>query len=187
MNRALLIGGFGAAVALGWLQFSDRPSPSAPPAVATDPPGRAAIESARPLFFDLRYGEDAGFVLIANTQARAGDVAGAAGTIEDGLKKHPGSALLWTELGNMRSLEAGALTPAAEAAFARSRALDPANLAPDYFRARAQLRSSHQHAQGYSELIALERKAPPGPIAERIAADLRAYRGDPEPSGLATP
>lgn len=141
---------------------------------ATDPPGRAAIERARPLFFDLRE-RDGGWVALSNALTRGGEPAEAAAVLGTALKAQPRSVLLSVELGNALSLHAGGLPPAAELAFARASELDPADPAPRYFRALALLRAGRA-GEARSALQALLAAASPGPRAEQIERDLAAAR-----------
>lgn len=175
-----------AAAGLTGYALTGRPDLPARPTVAiqVDPPGRAAIEAARPLFFDLRE-RGGGWVLVANTQARAGDTLGAVGTLQDAVTRGPQSLLLWTELGSALSLHAGGgLPPAAELAFDRAQAIDSKDRAPRYFRALALWREG-RGGEARAILQTLAEEARPGPLRARLLSDVDAARRTEAALGVA--
>lgn len=101
------------------------------------------------------------WLTIADSFARRGNTQDAVGIIRAGLREHPDDPGLWIGLGNALVDHSGMLTPAAEFAFGRARALAPKLPAPLFFRGLALARSGQRE-----QALALWRQAlaltPPG-------------------------
>ena len=74
------------------------------------------------------------WLTIADSYQRRGDTWSGVGIIRSGLRQNPQNWKLWTGLGNALVLHAeGAMTPAAELAFARAAELAPGHPAPRFY------------------------------------------------------
>lgn len=127
---ALMIGSAGYA-------WQGSPAQSGSPQAATS---IANMDATTDVLLALRSKMDRSFsparswLISSDGLARAGDLRGAAAYIEGGLIKNPRDADLWNALGvQMLLIGEGRLSPAAELAFARARALNPRHPGPDYF------------------------------------------------------
>jgi len=99
---------------------------------------------------------------LAVAQSAAGDPAAAERTLEKAAAVAPGDARVWSALGKIRVvLGKDAVTPDAEAAFARAHALDPAAPAPRYFLARADI-AAGRAPEGLEQLRSLAGALPAG-------------------------
>ena len=89
---------------------------------------------------DVGFGVAKTWLVTADGFARNGNYRAAAGYLQAGLREHPENPDLWSGLGVVLLLASdGELTPPAQFAFARARALGPAYPAPDYFEGLAAL------------------------------------------------
>ena len=109
-------------------------------------------------------------VYLAVAQSAEGDALAAERTLMKAAAIVPDDARVWTALGKIRVAEAkDEVTPEAQAAFARARALDPAAPAPRYFLARADIAAGRVQA-GLAQWRALA-DAPPATDPNRAALE----------------
>jgi tetratricopeptide (TPR) repeat protein len=127
----------GAAVFLGvagyaWQGSPTLPgSPTPPPAETRQPDSLFALERNK---FLERFTADAQLLDAADAMHRNGLESYAIALIRGGLEKRPQSADLWLGMGNALTLYAGGMiTPAAQLAFERARAIAPNDPGPAYF------------------------------------------------------
>jgi cytochrome c-type biogenesis protein CcmH/NrfG len=86
------------------------------------------------------------WLLIAESYARRGDTAGAAGVLKSAIREHSGDPSLWVGLGNALVDHAGTITPAAELAYSRAAELAPGYPAPRFFYGLALARSGDRQS-----------------------------------------
>lgn len=84
--------------------------------------------------------------VIAESFARRGETAKAAGVFRSAVREHPRNAALWIGFGNALADHSGALTPASQLAFERAAELAPGHPAPPYFLGLALIRSGERDA-----------------------------------------
>ena len=99
------------------------------------------------------------WLILADSYASRGKTQDAVGLVQSGLRAHPDDFALWVGLGNALVDHAGAITPAAELAFARAGKLAPWSAAPKFFHGLAMLRSG-QPGAALAEWRALLASAP---------------------------
>ncbi len=126
-----------AALVLGCAGYAlqGRPNLSGSPALPS--PGKSKAAEA---LIDMRASMDKNFsaaqqyLIPSDAYSRDGDYKFGAGFIRTGLKLHPKNADLWAGLGVQLMLaNDGKISPPAQLAFDRARALSNAHPAPDYF------------------------------------------------------
>jgi cytochrome c-type biogenesis protein CcmH/NrfG len=195
---ALQLVAAGLCLAIAGYAWQGRPTLAGRPAV----PARAEVEAETNAFADLRHAILGRFdradswLTIADSYLRRGDSRSAAGVLRSGIRAHPEDFDLWIGLGNILVIHAdGALTPAAELAFARAESLAPGNPAPLFFRGLA-LASSGRFAEAEALWRRLLAEAPPGlswrPLVEERLAILERIRAivegrAPPPPGFQAP
>lgn len=127
-----------AALVFGLAGFAlqARPDlPGAPKAATISVPKDAAamVEARRELFDDSKVASNK-YLVLADGYTRSGDFRNAATFALSAAEQQPSSAEAWLALGtNLLGHAGGALTPAAEYAFRRAIAADPAHPAAAYF------------------------------------------------------
>jgi cytochrome c-type biogenesis protein CcmH len=133
IGAALMFGAAGFA----WQARPAQPGAPKPPAQAATPSGKAMVE-ARKLLSAQGGQPSSSWSMIADGLARNGSFGDAAGVLLGAVRYNPNNADAWLAMGNDLVAHAeGTLTPAAEYAYARARAADPAHPGPDFFRGLA--------------------------------------------------
>ena len=130
---ALLVGAAGYAL-------QGRPSlPGSPRATAT---AREVLPltGARNAFFG-QFSRTGHWLLMADSMARSGRTADAAGLLRSAVREHPNDPALWVGLGNALVDHSGVLTPAAQLAYERAVELAPGHPAARFFFGLALARS----------------------------------------------
>ena len=132
-----------AAVLLGMAGYALRGRPSLPPAPAQ--PLEASAVGATQLVeiradMDESFGSAKRWLVTADSFAKQGDYPLSASYIQSGLRKDPQNADLWSALGLQLMLASeGQMSPAAQLAFDKARAIRPKYPAPYYFAGLARL------------------------------------------------
>lgn len=125
-----------------------------------------------------------GHAFLARAELAAGDEASAVQSLSRATQLSPNSAALQAELGEAITLAAsGKVTPEAEAAFRRARAIDPASVPAGYFLGRARL-----EAGDTAGALALWRPlasglAPTDPRRKALAQEIAQAESGPKPQG----
>jgi cytochrome c-type biogenesis protein CcmH len=167
---------FGAVLLFGLAGYAWQGSPglaSAPrraqaPAASE---GEAMVEGRAALFDRTTPPPD--YLLTSDAYARRGRFAEAAGLLRRGLEQNPNDLEGWLALGLALVGHAdGTVTPAAVQAFARARAIDPANPGAEYFLGYAYLRSGEIRAARAVWAGLVERSPPDAPWREGLAAEV---------------
>jgi cytochrome c-type biogenesis protein CcmH/NrfG len=132
-----------AAVLLGMTGYALQGRPSAPSSPAKS---LAANEIGATQLIDIRADMDQGFggakrwLVTADSFAKQGDYASAASYIQSGLRSDPKSPDLWSALGLQLMLASeGQMSPPAQLAFDKARAIRPNHPAPYYFAGLARI------------------------------------------------
>ncbi len=132
-----------AAVLLGMAGYALQGRPSLPPAPAQ--PLEASAVGATQLVeiradMDESFGSAKRWLVTADSFAKQGDYPLSASYIQSGLRKDPQNADLWSALGLQLMLASeGQMSPAAQLAFDKARAIRPKYPAPYYFAGLARL------------------------------------------------
>ena len=132
-----------AAVLLGMAGYALQGRPSLPPAPAQ--PLEASAVGATQLVeiradMDESFGSAKRWLVTADSFAKQGDYPLSASYIQSGLRKDPQNADLWSALGLQLMLASeGQMSPAAQLAFDKARAIRPKYPAPYYFAGLAHL------------------------------------------------
>ncbi len=132
-----------AAVLLGMAGYALQGRPSLPPAPAQ--PLEASAVGATQLIeiradMDESFGSAKRWLVTADSFAKQGDYPLSASYIQSGLRKDPQNADLWSALGLQLMLASeGQMSPAAQLAFDKARAIRPKYPAPYYFAGLARL------------------------------------------------
>jgi len=135
---ALLFGAAGYAT-------QGRPGLAGSPRAAERNRAPIPLTALRHAFFG-KFGPTEHWLLIAESYARRGNTADAAGALQSAVREHPGDPALWVGLGNALADHAGTLTPASELAFRRAAELAPGHPAPPFFLGLALARSGETEA-----------------------------------------
>ena len=90
------------------------------------------LTGARNAFFG-QFTRTGHWLLMADSMARKGRTADAAGLLRSAVREHPNDATLWVGLGNALVDHAGVLTPAAQLAYERAIELAPGHPAAPFF------------------------------------------------------
>lgn len=128
---------FGSALLFGLAGYAWQGSPDLPssPKAATakqQQSGEQMVEARRSLFDETRPKPH--YLVTSDGFARRGQFADAAGLLRRGLEENPDHLEGWLALAMALTAHAdGFVTPAAEQAYARARAIDPDNPAADFF------------------------------------------------------
>ncbi|MCM8556716.1 tetratricopeptide repeat protein [Sphingomicrobium sediminis] len=131
---ALLFGGAGYAVA-------GRPNlPGDPREASENLRIPLDLSGARQAFYG-RFNRVDFWAITADSYARRGETADAAGVWGSAVRENPRSFALWSLYATALTDHAGQITPAAELAFDRAIALAPDQPGPRFFKALAQLRA----------------------------------------------
>ena len=132
-----------AAVLLGMTGYALQGRPSAPSSPAKS---LAANEIGATQLIDIRADMDQSFggakrwLVTADSFAKQGDYASAASYIQSGLRSDPKSPDLWSALGLQLMLASeGQMSPPAQLAFDKARAIRPNHPAPYYFAGLARI------------------------------------------------
>ena len=132
-----------AAVLLGMTGYALQGRPSAPSSPAKS---LAASEVGATQLIDIRADMDQSFggakrwLVTADSFAKQGDYASAASYIQSGLRSDPKSPDLWSALGLQLMLASeGQMSPPAQLAFDKARAIQPKHPAPYYFAGLARM------------------------------------------------
>ena len=132
-----------AAVLLGMTGYALQGRPSAPSSPAKS---LAANEIGATQLIDIRADMDQGFggakrwLVTADSFAKQGDYASAASYIQSGLRSDPKNPDLWSALGLQLMLASeGQMSPPAQLAFDKARAIRPNHPAPYYFAGLARM------------------------------------------------
>ncbi|MFW2830821.1 tetratricopeptide repeat protein [Sphingomonas sp. ID0503] len=130
------------AIGLAGYAWQGRPGlPGKPDTASTAQRPDSFFEKERFRWFTA-VGLEGQWLTFADALIRQGATQSAVTAIRSGLRENPKSVALWTGLGNALTAHAeGLVTPAAQLAFDRAAALDPANPAPRLFLGEALLRS----------------------------------------------
>ncbi len=132
-----------AAVLLGMAGYALQGRPSLPPAPAQPIEARAVgatqlVEIRADM--DESFGSAKRWLVTADSFAKQGDYPLSASYIQSGLRKDPQNADLWSALGLQLMLASeGQMSPAAQLAFDKARAIRPKYPAPYYFAGLARL------------------------------------------------
>lgn len=132
-----------AAVLLGMAGYALQGRPSLPPAPAQ--PLEASAVGATQLIeiradMDESFGSAKRWLVTADSFAKQGDYPLSASYIQSGLRKDPQNADLWSALGlQLMLVSEGQMSPAAQLAFDKARAIRPKYPAPYYFAGLARL------------------------------------------------
>ena len=199
---ALLIAGFkaprrtwealAAALVFGLAGFALQARtdlPSAPKAaIVAAPKGAEAMVSARRELFSADPLAGSNLLIMADGYTRKGQFRDAAALSLSAAEEQPGSAEPWLALGtNLLAHAGGVLTPAAEVAFRRAIAADPAHPAASYFLGVA-LTQNERFDDARKVWAALLERTPPGApwragLVESLARldQLIAGQGPPQP------
>ena len=128
---------FGSVLLFGLAGYAWQGSPDqpgSPKAAMPDAPrsGEAMITARKSLFDETRPKPN--YLVTSDAFARRGQFDDAAGLLRRGLTENPDHFEGWLALAMALTAHAdGFVTPAAEQAYARARAIDPANPASDFF------------------------------------------------------
>ena len=122
---ALLAGSAGYAL-------QGRPSLTGSPRAAAVSREVLPLTGARNAFFG-QFTRTGHWLLMADSMARKGRTADAAGLLRSAVREHPNDATLWVGLGNALVDHAGVLTPAAQLAYERAIELAPGHPAAPFF------------------------------------------------------
>jgi cytochrome c-type biogenesis protein CcmH/NrfG len=132
-----------AAVLLGMTGYALQGRPSAPSSPAKS---LAANEVGATQLIDIRAEMDQSFggakrwLVTADSFAKQGDYASAASYIQSGLRSDPKNSDLWSALGLQLMLASeGQMSPPAQLAFDKARAIQPNHPAPYYFAGLARI------------------------------------------------
>jgi cytochrome c-type biogenesis protein CcmH/NrfG len=132
-----------AAVLLGMTGYALQGRPSAPSSPAKS---LAASEVGATQLIDIRADMDQSFggakrwLVTADSFAKQGDYASAASYIQSGLRSDPKNSDLWSALGLQLMLASeGQMSPPAQLAFDKARAIQPNHPAPYYFAGLARI------------------------------------------------
>ena len=132
-----------AAVLLGMTGYALQGRPSAPSSPAKS---LAASEVGATQLIDIRADMDQSFggakrwLVTADSFAKQGDYASAASYIQSGLRSDPKNSDLWSALGLQLMLASeGQMSPPAQLAFDKARAIRPNHPAPYYFTGLARM------------------------------------------------
>lgn len=132
-----------AAVLLGMTGYALQGRPSAPSSPAKS---LAANEIGATQLIDIRADMDQSFgsakrwLVTADSFAKQGDYASAASYIQSGLRSDPKNSDLWSALGLQLMLASeGQMSPPAQLAFDKARAIRPNHPAPYYFAGLARI------------------------------------------------
>lgn len=153
-----------AALAIGFAGFAVqvRPGISAAPRPQDDPAKRSGAElvAARRVLAPEGSPTPDRWTVIADALARNGQFRDAAGVVLGAVEANPRNADAWLALGNDLVAHAdGALTPAAQFAYARAAEADPAHPGPPFFLGLA-LASQGRSNEGRAQWAALLARAP---------------------------
>lgn len=133
IGAALMFGAAGFA----WQARPAQPGAPKPPAQSAAPSGTAMVEARKQLSAEGGQPSNS-WSMIADGLARNGSFGDAAGVLLGAVRENPNNADAWLAMGNDLVAHAeGTLTPAAEYAYARASAADPAHPGPDFFRGLA--------------------------------------------------
>lgn len=169
-----------AALALGLLGFAMQASPGQPGAPKqadqrSDRSGAALIEARRQLASETAMPNQPNqWMVIADALSRNGQFGDAAGVVLGAVEADPRNANAWLSLANNLVAHAdGALTPAAEFAYARAAEVDPRHPGPPFFLGLA-LAGSGRLAEGRTQWANLLARTPAdapyrADLAERLA------------------
>ncbi|MEE4199605.1 tetratricopeptide repeat protein [Erythrobacter sp.] len=129
---------FGAVLLLGLVGYSwqgspgQQGSPTAPDIQIDRQSGEEMVEARRALFDPARPKPD--YLMLSDGFARRGQFDDAAGLLRKGLRDNPEHLEGWLALGMALTGHAdGFVTPAANYAYGKARALDPGNPGADFF------------------------------------------------------
>ncbi|WP_234033092.1 tetratricopeptide repeat protein [Erythrobacter rubeus] len=165
---------FGSVLLFGLAGYAWQGSPEqpgSPKAAQVQEPrsGEGMVEARRSLF-----GENTptpNYLLTSDAFARRGQFDDAAGLLRRGLNENPDHLEGWLALAMALTGHAdGTVTPAAEHAFDRARAIDPANPASDFFLGFAFLQSGQIRRARSIWADLLERSPDDAPWREDLAA-----------------
>ena len=148
---ALMFGGAGYAL-------QGRPGMPGSPSQGTADASYIPLAKARHMLLG-QFTSSERWLILADSYAARGRTEEAVGLVQSGLRAHPDDFALWVGLGNALVDHAGAMTPAAELAFARAEKLAPWSAAPKFFHGLAMLRSGQRDA-ALAEWRALLASAP---------------------------
>ncbi len=136
---------FAAALLFGLAGYAWQGSPGQPaspkaPAADIAQSGEAMVDARRALFDETRPKPD--YLMLSDGFARRGQFDEAAGMLRRGLNDNPDHLEGWLALAMALTGHAdGYVTPAAEFAYGKARAIDPANPGPDFFLGTALLQT----------------------------------------------
>jgi cytochrome c-type biogenesis protein CcmH len=132
-----------AAVLLGMTGYALQGRPSAPSSPAKP---LAVNEAGAAQLIDIRADMDQSFggakrwLITADSFAKQGDYASAASYVQSGLRSDPKNPDLWSALGLQLMLASeGQMSPPAQLAFDKARAIQPNHPAPYYFAGLARM------------------------------------------------
>ncbi len=154
----------GAALMLGAAGFAWQASPGqkGAPAMASQAISSdgSALVAARKQISERQQGPDNRWSIIADGLARNGNYGDAAGVLVGAVQKDPRNADAWLAMANYLVAHAqGVLTPAAQYAYGRAAAADPAHPGPDFFQGLA-LATNGQLDEGRQKWAQLLKRAP---------------------------
>lgn len=168
----------GAALMLGAAGFAWQAHPSQPGAPKASvksaaPSGQSMIEARKQL--SAQDGQSSNrWSMIADGLARNGSFGDAAGVLLGAVRDNPQNADAWLAMANDLVAHAeGTLTPAAQFAYDRASAADPAHPGPDFFRGLA-LATNGKLDEGREAWANLLKRTPPdapwrADLEERLA------------------
>ena len=170
---ALMLGGAGYAL-------QGRPSLAGAPKPAGQKFAPVPLTEPRQAMLG-RFNQTDRWLTIAEGYASRGQTEDAVNVVRSGLKAHPDDFGLWIGLANALVDHSGMITPAADLAFARARAIAPKHPAPLFFEGLALARSGKRE-----EALLLWRRAlalTPAGTSYRpiIAGGIEALEGKPQP------
>ena len=122
---ALLAGAAGYAL-------RGRPGLDGSPRAAAASPEVLPLTAARNAFFG-EFSRTGHWLLMADSMARKGRTADAAGLMRSAVREHPNDPVLWVGLGNALVDHARVITPAAQLAYERAMELAPGHPAAPFF------------------------------------------------------
>jgi cytochrome c-type biogenesis protein CcmH len=180
-----------AALVLGLAGYAWQGHPAAPgapraPDEAADNNSASMVAIRQKLAGSADQGNR--WLLVADALARHGQFADAAEILRGAVDRHPGDGQAWLALANALVNHAqGTLSPAAELAFRRAAAADPAAPGPPFFRGMAMARAGQLQA-GREQWAALLARTPPdaswrADLAKRLA-DLDAFIAQARKTGM---
>ena len=187
MRLAGLRGGLmtlaGAALAFAGAGYvlQGRPDLPGQPRERAEQPAPLPLTQARAALMD-QFSTGARWLVMADALESRGHTQDAANLIAAQLRRHPNDYDLWVGLGNALADHAHGLTPAADAAFERAKAIGPKAPAAPFFHGLALARSGRV-GEGVAEWKALLATAP-GNASWRPFVDnaVRMVGGEPEPA-----